>query len=63
MNFKFLSNNSLDSEDHASLFKSTLVLKGVVEKLELNYRYFTKRIYCKANSLLTKESLPFEICI
>lgn len=58
--FQFLSNNSLDSEDHASLFKSTLVLKKVVEKLDLNYRYFKKNIW-KNNKLLTKESLPFEI--
>ena len=38
--FQFLSNNSLDSEDHASLFKSTLILKKVVEKLGLNYWRF-----------------------
>ena len=58
--YQFLYNNNLDSEDHASLFKSTVVLKGVVEKLELNYRFYKKNLL-KANSLITKESLPFEI--
>ena len=58
--YQFLYNNNLDSEDHASLFKSTVVLKGVVEKLGLNYRFYKKNLL-KANSLITKESLPFEI--
>ena len=58
--YQFLYNNNLDSEDHASLFKSTVILKGVVEKLELNYRFYKKNLL-KANSLITKESLPFEI--
>ena len=37
--YQFLYNNKLDSEDHASIFKSTLILKQVVEKLDLNYRF------------------------
>lgn len=40
--YQFLYNNNLESEDHASIFKSTLILKQVVEKLDLNYRYQKK---------------------
>ena len=42
------SSNELDSEDHVSVFKSTLILNNVVEKLSLNYRYF-KTNKLKAN--------------
>ena len=41
------------------MFKSTLVLNNVVEKLSLNYRYFKINNW-KANKLLTKEALPFK---
>ena len=58
--YQFLYNNKLESEDHASIFKSTLILKQVVEKLDLNYR-FQKKYTWKSNKVLTKESLPFEI--
>ena len=34
------ASNELGSEDHVSVFKSTLILNNVVEKLGLNYRYF-----------------------
>ena len=51
--------NELESEDHISVFKSTLILNNVVEKLGLNYRYFKKN-KLKANELLTRESVPFE---
>ena len=40
--YEFLYNNSLESEDQVSIFKSTLILNEVVEKLGLNYRYFKK---------------------
>ena len=58
--YQFLYNNNLESEDHASIFKSTLILKQVVEKLDLNYRFQKKNTW-KSNKVLTKESLPFEI--
>ena len=58
--YQFLYNNKLESEDHISVFKSTLILKQVVEKLDLNYR-FQKKYTWKSNKVLTKESLPFEI--
>ena len=57
--YQFLYNNKLDSEDQVAIFKSTLILNKVVEKLGVNYRYFKKNTL-KANELLTKESLPFE---
>ena len=57
--YQFLYNNKLDSEDQVAIFKSTLILNKVVEKLGVNYRYFKKNTW-KANELLTKESLPFE---
>jgi len=57
--YEFLYNNSLDGEDQVSIFKSTLILNEVVEKLGLNYRYFKKNKW-KTNEVLTKESLPFE---
>lgn len=57
--YQFLYNNEADSEDHVSMFKSTLVLNNVVEKLSLNYRCFKINKW-KANKLLTKESLPFK---
>ena len=57
--YQFLYNNEADSEDHVSVFKSTLVLNNVVEKLSLNYRYFKINKW-KANKLLTKEALPFK---
>ena len=56
---EFLYNKYVDREDHASVFKSTLILNKVVEDFGLNYRYFKKNKW-KANELLTKESLPFE---
>ena len=56
---EFLYNKYVDREDHASVFKSTLILNKVVENFGLNYRYFKKNKW-KANELLTKESLPFE---
>ena len=58
--YQFLYNNKLESEDHASIFKSTLILKQVVENLGLNYRFKKKHTW-KSNKVLTKESLPFEI--
>jgi uncharacterized protein involved in exopolysaccharide biosynthesis len=58
--YQFLYNNNLESKDHASIFKSTLILKQVVEKLDLNYRFHKKNTW-QSNKLLTKESLPFEI--
>ena len=58
--YQFLYNNNLESEDHASIFKSTLILKQVVEKLDLNYRFQKKNTW-RSNKVLTKESLPFEI--
>ena len=36
--YEFLYNNNLESEDQVSIFKSTLILNEVVEKLGLNYR-------------------------
>ena len=57
--YEFLYNNNLESEDQVSVFKSTLILNEVVEKLGLNYRYFKKNKW-KTNEVLTKESLPFE---
>ena len=57
--YQFLYNNEADSEDHVSVFKSTLVLNNVVEKLSLNYRYFKINKW-KANKILTKEALPFK---
>ncbi len=51
--YQFLYNNNLESEDHASIFKSTLILKKVVEKLGLNYRYFKKNRW-KANEAFNK---------
>jgi len=56
---EFLYNKYVDREDHASVFKSTLILNKVVENFGLNYRYFKKNKW-EANELLTKESLPFE---
>ena len=58
--YQFLYNNNLENEDHASIFKSTLILKQVIEKLDLNYRFQKKNTW-KSNKVLTKESLPFEI--
>ena len=60
--YQFLYNNKIDSEDQVSIFKSTLILNKVVEKLGINYRYFKKNRW-KANELLTKESLPFEFVL
>lgn len=40
--YQFLYNNDLENEDKVSIFKSTLILNEVVEKLGLNYRYFKK---------------------
>ena len=57
--YQFLYNNNLKSQDQVSIFKSTLILNKVIEKLGINYRYFKKNKW-KANKLLTKESLPFE---
>ena len=57
--YQFLYNNNLKSQDQVSIFKSTLILNQVIEKFGLNYRYFKKNRW-KANTLLTKESLPFE---
>ena len=37
-----------------------MILKQVVEKLDLNYRFQKKHTW-KSNEVLTKESLPFEI--
>ena len=56
--YDFLFNNELENQDHVSVFKSTLILNNVVEKLSLNYRYFKINKF-KANELLTKESVPF----
>jgi Mrp family chromosome partitioning ATPase/uncharacterized protein involved in exopolysaccharide biosynthesis len=56
---EFLYNKYIEREDHASVFKSTLILNKVVDKLGLNYRCFKNNKW-KANELLTKESLPFE---
>ena len=50
--YEFLYNNSLDGEDQVSIFKSTLILNEVVEKLGLNYRYFKKNKW-KTNEVLT----------
>jgi uncharacterized protein involved in exopolysaccharide biosynthesis/Mrp family chromosome partitioning ATPase len=57
--YEFLYNNNLEGEDQVSVFKSTLILNEVVEKLGLNYRYFKQNRW-KNNEVLTKESLPFE---
>ena len=57
--YQFLYNNKLENKDQASIFKSTLILNQIAEKLGFNYRYFKKNTW-KANKLLTKESLPFE---
>ena len=57
--YQFLYNNNLENEDQVSVFKSTLILNEVVEKLGLNYRYFKENTW-KANQVLTKESLPFD---
>ena len=57
--YDFLFNNELENQDHVSVFKSTLILNNVVEKLSLNYRYFKINKF-KANELLTKETVPFE---
>lgn len=57
--YQFLYNNKIENKDQVSIFKSTLILNQIAEKLGINYRYFKKNSW-KANSLLTKESLPFE---
>ena len=58
--YQFLYNNNLKSQDQVSIFKSTLILNQVIEKFGLNYRYFKKNRW-KANTLLTKESLPLSL--
>ena len=60
--YQFLYNNNLENEDQVSVFKSTLILNEVVEKLGLNYRFFKKNTW-RANEVLTKESLPFDIVL
>ena len=60
--YQFLYNNNLENEDQVSVFKSTLILNEVVEKLGLNYRYFKENTW-KANQVLTKESLPFDFVL
>ena len=51
--YEFLYNNNLESEDQVSIFKSTLILNEVVEKLGLNYRYFKKNRW-KTNEAFNK---------
>jgi len=60
--YQFLYNNNLENEDQVSVFKSTLILNEVVEKLGLNYRFFKKNTW-RANEVLTKESLPFDFVL
>ena len=60
--YQFLYNNNLENEDQVSVFKSTLILNEVVEKLGLNYRFLKKNTW-RANEVLTKESLPFEFVL
>ena len=60
--YQFLYNNNLENEDQVTFFKSTLILNEVVEKLGLNYRYFKENTW-KANQVLTKESLPFDLVL
>jgi uncharacterized protein involved in exopolysaccharide biosynthesis/Mrp family chromosome partitioning ATPase len=57
--YQFLYNNDLENEDQVSIFKSTLILNEVVERLGLNYMYYKKNSL-KTNRLLIKESLPFD---
>ena len=60
--YQFLYNNNLENEDQVSVFKSTLILNEVVEKLGLNYRFLKKNTW-RANEVLTKESLPFDFVL
>ena len=58
--YQFLYNNNVENEDQVSLFKSTLILNQVIERLGIDYKFYKKKTW-KSNELLTKESLPFEI--
>ena len=60
--YQFLYNNNLENEDQVSVFKSTLILNEVVEKLGLNYKFLKKNTW-RANEVLTKESLPFDFVL